>query len=198
MGKLFSVLLVFGALYFFSCAPLHKKTCERTFLSIVKNSHNEKQIKKVRGSIYIKGVLLLFNASLKDNTQIDLFTPIGTRVARFYEDSENVCIEVKNRKICGKAPKMYREALSEEIPFSLTDIISGRFSISPESKYTCQENAITINDNGKTYIFEKGLLKKISYKDFSLVYEYKDGKPEKVILKANGTTLAKIFIRDLE
>ncbi len=198
MGKLFSVLLMLGTVYLFSCAPLHKKTCERTFLSIVKNSHNEKEVNKIRGSIYIKGILLLFNASLKDSTQIDLFTPIGTKVARFYEDSENVCIEVKNRKICGKAPKMYREALSEEIPFSLTDIILGRFDISPESKYICQGNAITINDNEKTYIFEKGFLKKISYKDFSLEYEYKDGKPEKVILKADGTTLAKIFIRDLE
>ncbi len=195
---LFSLFIVIIAYYNYSCAPLKKKTCETRFLSVVKESHHEKNIKKVRGSIYIKGILLLFNASLKNKTEIDLYTPIGTRIAKFYEDKDQVCFILKNQKMCGKAPKMYKEALSEEIPFSLTDIILGRFSISPKSKYSCEGTTLTVEDNEKIYIYEKNLLKEIKYKDFSLAYEYENQKPKKVILKIDNHSLAKIFIRDLE
>ncbi|NPA54173.1 MAG: hypothetical protein GXO21_05835 [Aquificae bacterium] len=191
-------ILVLEIFYLFSCAPLRKKSCETQFLTIVKESQQKKKIKKVRGSIYIKGVLLLFNASLENGTEIALFTPVGSKIAQFIEKDKEVCLIIKNKKICGEAGEMYKRAFSEEIPFSLTTIILGQFNISPDSKYSCENGVITIEDNGKIFIYENNLLKKIIFKDFSLEYEYENGKIKKVVLKINNHSLAKLFIKDIE
>ncbi len=196
MKKLLFLIL---PLYFFlSCAKLEKRACEVQFNNIVKHSYEKNKIKKVRGSIYIKGIILLFNASFDKKTDIKLFSPIGTYVAEFLETDEEVCLKIKDNKICGKAPLMYKEVFQEEIPFSLTDIVTGHFKISPDSNYECKGTTLTVKEKDKTYIYQKGLLKELKYKDFSLIYEYEDQKPEKVELKVKNNTLAKIFIRDIE
>lgn len=192
------LILLLSTSFLFSCAKLEKKACESQFNNVVKHSYQKEKIKKVRGSIYIKGILLLFNASLDKNTNIKLFTPIGTQIAEFSEDNEKVCIKIRNNKVCGKAPIMYKEVFQEEIPFSLTDIVTGHFKISPDSTYSCNGTTLSVKEKDKAYIFKKGLLKELKYKNFSLIYEYENEKPKKVELKINDNTLAKIFIRDLE
>ncbi len=197
MGKFLSLFSIF-IIFFSSCAPLKKHQCEQQFLSILKKSHKKQSIHKIRGSIYVKGILLLFNGSFDKNTSITLFTPIGTPVAKFYEGKDKVCIVLKGNKICGNVSDMYKQVLSEEIPFSLTDIIQGRFNISPESKYSCDNGNLFVQDRERSYVFKRNLLKSLKYKDFLLEYEYERDIPKKVTLKYRDTTLAKIFIRDIE
>ncbi len=195
--KKFLILLI-STYFLFSCAKLEKKACEIQFRNIVKHSHEKRKIRKVRGSIYIKGIILLFNASFGKKTDIKLFSPIGTYVAEFSEDNNNVCLKIRNSKICGKAPLMYKEVFQEEIPFTLTDIVTGYFHISPNSQYICKGTTLIVKDKEKTYIYHKGLLKKLKYRNFSLLYNYENEKIKKVELKVENATLVKIYIRDIE
>ncbi len=196
MKKLLLLILTLPVL--FSCAKFKQRVCEAEFKQIIYQSHKKNSVNLVKGSIYIKGILFLFNVRIKGKTDISLFTPVGTRFARFVEDKDNVCLFLKNNKICGKAPFIYREVLKENIPFTLTDILTGHFNISTNSSYVCQNNKIIISDKNKRYIYEKEKLKGIFYKNFSLLYDYEDGSLKRITLKIGDDNFAKIFIRDIE
>jgi len=198
MRKFLILFFLSFPLLFFSCAKIEKNLCERQFLSIVESSKKKISLKKVNGSIYAKGLIFLFRASFDKNIKIGLFTPFGGKVAEFLQDDEKTCIYIKNSSICGKSTDVYKEVLNEYVPFDLTDLITGQFRISENSQYICKNNQINIKDNGVVYTYKNGVLQKVRYDGFSVVYQYENEKPKRVVLKSNGDTLIKIFVRDIE
>ncbi|RMD45135.1 MAG: hypothetical protein D6831_04240 [Aquificota bacterium] len=198
MRKSQIVFFVIFSLLFFSCAKIEKNICEKQFLSIVNSSEKKVSIKRVNGSIYAKGIIFLFRASVDKNIKIDLFTPFGNKVAEFLQDNEKICLYIKNNSICGKSTDVYKEILNEYVPFDLTNLITGQFKISKNSQFTCKDNQIDIKDKGVIYTYKHGVLQKVFYNGFSVVYQYENEKPKRVVLKSNGDTLIKIFVRDIE
>ena len=198
MKKLFYILIIFTIGSVFSCAPLKKPTCEEKFLNIVKKSQERNNVSSINGSVYAKGIILLFKVSLKKNINVDLFTPFGQKIAQFYQKGERACLKIRDNQICGKYSDVYKEMFNEYIPFDLTGLITGKLPISEKSSYSCENNSIKITDNEFTYLFYKNRLKEVEYKDFKLTYEYENDKPRRVVIKNHGNTLLKIFIRDIQ
>lgn len=167
-----------------SCAPLKKQiTCEEKFYHILKKNSEEVRPFKISGTIFTGGVFFLFTGKFEKDKKISIFTPLGQKVVSVkYRTNREVCVLLKDKENCGIDTDILSEYIKTDIPFSLEDLLTGRFYIPEDSRYRCKKDHIIVNTGRYTIKFKGLKPEEVFYKNFSARYRYESGKIRSIFI----------------
>jgi hypothetical protein len=204
LKKIVYIPLIFLSLSIFlnSCSvktqqpqEISKPTCEDRFKEVLEYSKQDFIKAKVKGRLLAEGITLTFLGNVGENTKLDFYLPFGKKILSLNSQGDNLCVIYNGKKVCNKDRVLLKKVLKVDVPYSFKELISGRYRISPNAKYSCENGNLKVI-NGETTLIYKGLKPYlVKYKDYTIEYVYRnDMIPEVVYINQKNKEKLKIKI----
>ena len=197
MKKVYTLLLLI-LIILLSCAPLKKEQSCTSHFEKVKFLSQQNKNYFIRGNIFSHGIYFVFYGDLGERTFITVRSPFGRKLFSISYKNGEICLFLPDKpEKCGKDLDMYWDYLNVKTPFDLKNLLTGKFHISKNADYYCENKSLIVKYS-RMQIFYEGLkIKKVNFKNFSAYYYYEDGKIEKIVIKENGKEIFRIYVREL-
>lgn len=208
MKKFFLFLLLF--VFFIESCSLKKKEvkiiskskCDELAFKI-KNSKPDGNKYKIAGIIRGKGLLYaIFRGYINSNSKISLYTPFGKKIYSIDSiDNRTFCIKSEKNIICVDKGNFYKTFLKVDIPYSLKEVILGKYNLKNINDYFCKDKEIIFKGKKQSYIYSTdGKIKNLKFDRFLIKYNWENSKEYPTLIKIyeNGKYKLKFKIRSLK
>ncbi|RUM60727.1 MAG: hypothetical protein DSY53_00125 [Persephonella sp.] len=158
---------------------------------------------KITGTIKGRGLLYaLFKGYLKKDIKISFYSPFGEKLytlestgeadLKTYKNKNDLkstsndiyCIKSEKELLCANRKDFYKALFNIDIPFSLREVILGRYDLSNFKNYRCEGDKVIVEGDKQKYIFSAdGKLERVNIGEYSIKYKWEDDKKYPYLIK---------------
>ena len=139
---------------------------------------------------------------INSKSKISLYTPFGKKLYSIETVNNNIfCIKTPKDLICVDKKDFYKTFLKVNIPFSLKELILGRYKLKNIDRYICENGKIIFEVSNKKYIYSlNGKILEINFDKFLIKYKWDNSKnyPSLIKIYENGKYKLKLKIKNLK